>query len=148
MENGKRKELDFEYKVQDDKECMKVWMQIDGCKETGNLDITFYSEVNDGMFPVMEVTEEFGVPMEKNRMFIKESMTVDFALAFLQKYGIGTPTGETGRCGIRECPVFEFNEEVLRELDPEGYRQYEEIHEQVKREPIQEMPDTVKTAQY
>ena len=72
---------------------MKVWMQIDGCKETGNLDITFYSEVNDGMFPVMEVTEEFGVPMEKNRMFIKESMTVDFALAFLQKYGIGTPTG-------------------------------------------------------
>ena len=148
MENGKRKELDFEYKVQDDKECMKVWMQIDGCKETGNLDITFYSEVNDGMFPVMEVTEEFGVPMEKNRMFIKESMTLDFALAFLQKYGIGTPTGETGRCGIRECPVFEFNEEVLRELDPEGYRQYEEIHEQVKREPIQEMPDTVKTAQY
>lgn len=69
IENGKRKELDFEYKVQDDKECMKVWMQIDGCKETGNLDITFYSEVNDGMFPVMEVTEEFGVPMEKNRMF-------------------------------------------------------------------------------
>ena len=93
MENGKRKELDFEYKVQDDKECMKVWMQIDGCKETGNLDITFYSEVNDGMFPVMEVTEEFGVPMEKNRMFIKESMTLDFALAFLHKYGIGTPTG-------------------------------------------------------
>ena len=75
--------------------------------------LPFYSEVNDGMFPVMEVTEEFGVPMEKNRMFIKESMTVDFALAFLQKYGIGTPTGETGRCGIRECPVFEFNEEVL-----------------------------------
>lgn len=148
MENGKRKELDFEYKVQGDKECMKVWIQIDGCKETGNLDITFYSEVNDGMFPVMEVTEEFGVPMEKNRMFLKESMTVDFALAFLQKYGIGTPTGEVGRCGIRECPVFEFHEAVLRELDPEGYRQYEEIHEQVKREPIQEMPDTVKTAEY
>ena len=27
MENGKRKELDFEYKVQDDKECMKY-----GCR--------------------------------------------------------------------------------------------------------------------
>lgn len=148
MENGKRKELDFEYQVLDDKKCMKVWMQMEGCKETGNLDIAFYSEVNDGMFPVMKVTEEFGVPMKKNQMFLKESMTVDFALAFLQKYGIGKPTGEVGRCGIRECPVFEFNEEVLRELDPEGYRQYEEIHGQVKEEPIQEMPNAVKTAQY
>lgn len=148
MENGKRKELDFDYEIMDKKESMKVWMQIGGCKKTGNLDIAFYSEANDGMFPVMEVTEEFGLPMKKNRMFLKEGMTGEDELAFLQRYGIGKPTGEVGRCGIRECPVFEFHEEVLRKLDPEGYRRYEEIHGQVKAEPIQEMPDAVKTAQY
>lgn len=148
MEKSAQKELDFDYEIMGEEETMKVWMQVDGCKETGNLAIAFYSEANDGMFPVMEVTEEFGVPMKKNHMFLKESMTVDFALAFLQKYGIAKPTGEVGRCGIRECPVYAFNEEVLRELDPEGYRQYEEIHAQVKEEPVQEMPNAVKTAQY
>lgn len=44
MEKSAQKELDFDYEIMGEKETMKVWMQVDGCKETGNLAIVFYSE--------------------------------------------------------------------------------------------------------
>lgn len=148
MEETKRKELDFEYKDWDGQKCMKVWMEIEGCKDTGNISVAFYSEENGGMDPVIRVTEDFGIPLEKNQAFLHESMTAGPGLMFLQKYGMGEFTGKVGRSGIRECPVFEFHEEVLKDLDAGGYRQYEEIRRQEKREPAQDLPDTIKTAAY
>lgn len=51
MEETKRKELDFEYKDWDGQKCMKVWMEIEGCRDTGNISVAFYSEENGGDGP-------------------------------------------------------------------------------------------------
>lgn len=143
--SGKHKEISFDYSIGNEKESMKVWMEIDTYQRDGNISISFYSRENGGEEPVMTITEDFGVPLKKNQAFLQEGMAVGDGYKFLQKYDLGQLTGESGRCGVRECPVFEFREEKLRELDPEGYKRFEEIYSQQKREPVKEMPDDLTT---
>lgn len=120
-------------------------MEIGAYQKDGNISVALYCKENGGEMPFMEFTEDFGVPLKKNQAFLQAGMAEGEAYAFLQKYDLGHLTGEAGRCGVRESQVFEFREEKLRELDPEGYQQFEEIYNQRETEPIQEMPDELKT---
>ena len=76
---------------------------------------------------------------------IQEGLAEGEGYAYLRKNDLGYLTGEAGRCGVRESQVFEFREEKLRELDPEGYQRFEKIYNQREKEPVQEMPDELKT---
>lgn len=137
-----------DYTVAGEKECMNVWMEIGAYQKDGNIRIALYSRENGGEAPVMELTEDFGVPLRKNQAFLQEGMAEGEGYAFLQKYDLGYLTGEAGRCGVRESQVFEFREEKLRELDPVGYQRFEEIYNRREKEPIQEMPDELKTGTF
>ncbi len=143
-----RRELEYERERWGEKYCAKIWMEISAYESDGNICVEFYSEDNNGMAPVIRATEDFSTPLKKNQAFLHDRMANKEDIAFLKKYGLGELTGEVGRCGIRTCPVFEFNEEVLKELDPEGYRRFEEIHNRENREPVKEMPDSVNTLDY
>lgn len=148
MNGTEHRELEYEYESWGEKQYAKVWIQIGAYESDGNICVEFYSEDNGGMVPVIRATEDFATPLKKNQAFLHDRMANEIDLAFLKKYGLGELTGEVGRCGIRTCPVFEFNEKVLKELDPEGYRRFEEVHSRENREPVQEMPDSVKTLDY
>ena len=145
MNKAGKKEMAVDYTVAGEKECMNVWMEIGAYQKDGNIRIALYSRENGGEAPVMELTEDFGVPLRKNQAFLQEGMAEGEGYAFLQKYDLGYLTGEVGRCGVRESQVFEFREEKLRELDPVGYQRFEEIYNRREKEPIQEMPDELKT---
>ena len=137
-----------DYTVAGEKECMNVWMEIGAYQKDGNIRIALYSRENGGEEPVMELTEDFCVPLRKNQAFLQEGMAEGEGCAFLQKYDLGYLTGEAGRCGVRESQVFEFREEKLRELDPVGYQRFEEIYNRREKEPVQEMPDELKTGTF
>lgn len=145
MNKAGKKEMVVDYTVAGEKECMNVWVEIGAYQKDGNIRIALYSRENGGEAPVMELTEDFGVPLRKNQAFLKEGMAEGEGYAFLCKYDLGYLTGEAGRCGVRESQVFEFREETLRELDPEGYQRFEKIYNQREKEPVQEMPDELKT---
>ena len=145
MNKAGKKEMAVEYTVAGEKECINVWMEIGAYQKDGNIRIALYSRENGGEAPVMELTEDFGVPLRKNLAFLQEGMAEGEGYAFLQKYDLGYLTGEAGRCGVRESQVFEFREEKLKELDPEGYQRFEKIYNQREKEPVQEMPDELKT---
>lgn len=148
MNKAGKKEMIVDYTVAGEKECMNVWMEIGAYQKDGNIRIALYSRENGGEAPVMELTEDFGVPLRKNQAFLQEGMAEGEGYAFLQKYDLGYLTGEAGRCGVRESQVFEFREEKLRELDPVGYQRFEEIYNRREKEPIQEMPDELKTGTF
>ena len=145
MNKAGKKEMIVDYTVAGEKECMNVWMEIGAYQKDGNIRIALYSRENGGEAPVMELTEDFCVPLRKNQAFLQEGMAEGEGYAFLQKYDLGYLTGEAGRCGVRESQVFEFREEKLKELDPEGYQRFEKIYNQREKEPVQEMPDELKT---
>lgn len=148
MNKAGKKEMIVDYTVAGEKECMNVWMEIGAYQKDGNIRIALYSRENGGEEPVMELTEDFCVPLRKNQAFLQEGMAEGEGYAFLQKYDLGYLTGEAGRCGVRESQVFEFREEKLRELDPVGYQRFEEIYNRREKEPIQEMPDELKTGTF
>ena len=148
MNKAGKKEMIVDYTVAGEKECMNVWMEIGAYQKDGNIRIALYSRENGGEAPVMELTEDFGVPLRKNQAFLQEGMAEGEGYAFLQKYDLGYLTGEAGRCGVRESQVFEFREEKLRELDPVGYQRFEEIYNRREKEPVQEMPDELKTGTF
>ena len=148
MNKAGKKEMAVDYTVAGEKECMNVWMEIGAYQKDGNIRIALYSRENGGEEPVMELTEDFCVPLRKNQAFLQEGMAEGEGYAFLQKYDLGYLTGEAGRCGVRESQVFEFREEKLRELDPVGYQRFEEIYNRREKEPVQEMPDELKTGTF
>lgn len=148
MNKAGKKEMIVDYTVAGEKECMNVWMEIGAYQKDGNIRIALYSRENGGEEPVMELTEDFCVPLRKNQAFLQEGMAEGEGYAFLQKYDLGYLTGEAGRCGVRESQVFEFREEKLRELDPVGYQRFEEIYNRREKEPVQEMPDELKTGTF
>ena len=148
MNKAGKKEMIVDYTVAGEKECMNVWMEIGAYQKDGNIRIALYSRENGGEAPVMELTEDFCVPLRKNQAFLQEGMAEGEGYAFLQKYDLGYLTGEAGRCGVRESQVFEFREEKLRELDPVGYQRFEEIYNRREKEPVQEMPDELKTGTF
>ena len=148
MNKAGKKEMIVDYTVAGEKECMNVWMEIGAYQKDGNIRIALYSRENGGEAPVMELTEDFGVPLRKNQAFLQEGMAEGEGYAFLRKYDLGYLTGEAGRCGVRESQVFEFREEKLRELDPVGYQRFEEIYNRREKEPVQEMPDELKTGTF
>lgn len=148
MNKAGKKEMIVDYTVAGEKECMNVWMEIGAYQKDGNIRIALYSRENGGEEPVMELTEDFCVPLRKNQAFLQEGMAEGEGYAFLQKYDLGYLTGEAGRCGVRESQVFEFREEKLRELDPVGYQRFEEIYNRREKEQVQEMPDELKTGTF
>ena len=49
-------------------------------------------------------------------------------LKFLQEQGFGELTGNSLRSGFCTYPVFRFNEDKLREIDPETFKAYAKAH--------------------
>ena len=143
------KEMIYDRASEEGKEDMQIKMEVGAYKEEGNIKITFFGKVSGKYIPLEDITEDFCIPLKKNQAFLEPGMAYGKNLEFLKKYELGELTGEVGRCGLHECPVFEFDEAKLREFDPEGYQQYEEAYSQRKETPVKAIPDEpAKTLDY
>lgn len=53
-------------------------------------------------------------------------------IAFLEKNGFGESVGLSLHSGFCDYPVFRFNEEKLRRVDPKGFEKYAKAHSKAK----------------
>ena len=56
------------------------------------------------------------------------------AIDFLERYGLATPTGQIFDSGFVSVPVYQFDMEKLKELDPQGVENYLKVIERRKAE--------------
>lgn len=84
---------------------------------------------HDGQ-PVTGITANFDIEMPPYRSAVKDYSENEGMLLFLLENGFGAPTGEGIKSGYVTLPVFQFDEAMLRELDPDGCGLYDKIRMQ------------------
>lgn len=75
--------------------------------------------------PVAGITMNFDIDMPPYCSAVKDYSENEGMLLFLLENGFGIPTGEGIESGYVTLPVFRFDKEMLRELDPGGCAMYE-----------------------
>ena len=75
--------------------------------------------------PVAGITANFDIDMPPYCSAVKNYSENEGMLLFLLENGFGIPTGEGVKSGYVILPVFRFDKEMLRELDPSGCALYE-----------------------
>lgn len=77
------------------------------------------------------LTTNFGYPVKKDCAFVDVNKLGEGILAWIEKNGLGKPTGRKERSGSGvEYPEYHFDPKRLRELDDLGYQGYSEIFDQ------------------
>lgn len=71
-----------------------------------------------------------GIPLEKNQTFLLPGYDLEQIVEFIKKNGLGQLKEEICCSGCMEYPLFEFQEETLKKLDPEGYAAYEQAYQE------------------
>jgi len=74
-----------------------------------------------------------GRTVEKDCAFIDVNNLGSDILSWIEKNGLGSPTGRTAQCGIVDYPEYCFNSERLKELDDKGYTNYEYLLKQQRK---------------
>lgn len=115
----------FEYTVMDGVTDL-VTFEISSYSNNGNLYMHLLSgdEYERGM-PYGSVSVNIS-PLGAYKAAIKTYDTTGDMIAFLEKNGLGERTGEVLHSGHCTYPVFQFDSDVLRQLDPSGCRRYED----------------------
>ena len=100
-----------------------------GCYQSPpNLYVGFIDDY-DGE-PVAGITANFDINMPPYCSAVKDYSENEGMLLFLLENGFGIPTGEGIESGYVTLPVFRFNKEMLRDLDPAGCAMYEKMRVQ------------------
>jgi len=80
-----------------------------------------------------DLTVNLGCPVEKDCAFIDTNGLGAEILPWVEKNGLGKPTGRRQRSGFAEYPEYRFDAGRLLELDDCGYQEYSRIFEQANR---------------
>jgi len=80
--------------------------------------------------PVAGITANFDIDMPPYCSAVKNYSENEGMLLFLLENGFGIPTGQGIESGYVTLPVFRFDKEMLRELDPAGCAFYERMRTQ------------------
>ena len=103
----------------------KYSIQLEVCTYTdGNLAIamTLWEDGEPEPWNILTVNL-YGI-REKNCAFIDTNNNGQDILKWIDEYNLGTPTGCIQRSGYCEYPEYRFSEEVLKQIDAEGYAVY------------------------
>lgn len=82
-----------------------------------------------------DLTVNLGCHVKKDCAFVNVNHLGENILAWIEKNGLGKPTGRKQLSGFIEYPEYHFNAGKLRELDVDGYQQYSQIYEQEYKRP-------------
>ena len=74
--------------------------------------------------PWGDLTVNLGCSPEKDCAFVDVNNLGEKILPWIEKNGLGTPTGRTQRSGFVTYPEYRFNVDRLRALDDYGYQEY------------------------
>lgn len=77
--------------------------------------------------PWGDLSVNLGIPVEKDCAFIDTNNLGEEILPWIEKTGLGSPTGRTERSGFVVYPEYHFNPGRLKELDDFGYELYENL---------------------
>ena len=77
--------------------------------------------------------DNLGCSVEKDCAFVDINDLGEEILAWVEKNGLGKPTGRSQRSGFVVYPEYRFDAGRLRELDDYGYQEYSRIFEQANR---------------
>ena len=79
------------------------------------------------------LTIYLGLPVQKDCAFVDVNNLGDGILPWIEKSGLGKPTGRKERSGFVEYPEYHFDAKRLQELDDYGYHEYSRIFDQANR---------------
>ena len=84
------------------------------------------------------LTTNFGLPVQKDCAFVDVNNLGEGILPWIEKNGLGKPTGRRERSGFVEYPEYHFDPKRLQELDDLGYQEYSRVFDQANRSRRQE----------
>lgn len=90
----------------------------------GNLYIEMLSLEDGDVEPWGDLTVNLGPILPLNCAYIDVNNNGNDILDWLQRHKIAAPTGRYGYSGFCRYPEYLFDEQLLREIDPDGYSQY------------------------
>lgn len=131
-----------------DGKILDVWMEIGNYPEDKNIRICLYTEKDQEVWEVFELTVDMGIPLGKNQTFLIPGYDLNEIVEFLKKNDLGQLKEETCCSGCMEYPMFEFKEETLKRLDPKGYAQYEQAYRERGNAEHFEFQREIKTADF
>lgn len=111
----------------------KLYPEFSMYRDDDNLYLGFYFYYDDpdpdfsGMEPYCTATVNL-YPLPFLHSAIDTNNNGQKMLDFLEKNGFGQRTGQVIPSGYCVFPVFKFNEEKIKELDPVFYKHYAETH--------------------
>ena len=124
MEQEEKLSLDF-----GNGEIYEVWLEVATYPADKNIKVCVFTEKEEEIWKLFELTTDMGIPLEKNQTFLLPGYDLEQIVEFIKKNAIGQLKEEICCSGCMEYPLFEFQEETLKKLDPEGYAAYEQAYQ-------------------
>lgn len=90
----------------------------------GNLAIQMVNWADGYPEPWDTLTVNLDGIRDKDCAFINVNNNGKEILTWIIRYGFAVPTGNWKNSGYCSYPEYRFKEDVLREIDPEGYEEY------------------------
>ena len=125
MEQEEKLSLDF-----GNGEIYEVWLEVATYPADKNIKVCVFTEKEEEIWKLFELTTDMGIPLEKNQTFLLPGYDLEQIVEFIKKNGLGQLKEEICCSGCMEYPLFEFQEETLKKLDPEGYAAYEQAYQE------------------
>lgn len=114
MEQEEKLSLDF-----GNGEIYEVWLEVATYPADKNIKVCVFTEKEEEIWKLFELTTDMGIPLEKNQTFLLPGYDLEQIVEFVKKNGLGQLKEEICCSGCMEYPLFEFQEETLKKLDPE-----------------------------
>ena len=143
MEQEEKLSLDF-----GNGEIYEVWLEVATYPADKNIKVCVFTEKEEEIWKLFELTTDMGIPLEKNQTFLLPGYDLEQIVEFVKKNGLGQLKEEICCSGCMEYPLFEFQEETLKKLDPEGYAAYEQAYQERGEVKNPEFQKEIKTADF
>lgn len=125
MDKEQTLQLDF-----GDGEMLEVWLELEAYPADKNIRICVYTEREEEVLEVFELTVDMGIPLKKNQTFLLPGYDFEEIVEFLKTNDLGQLSKDSCYSGCMKYPLFEFKEETLKKLDSKGYAEYEKAYQE------------------
>lgn len=105
-------------------EQVSLELQVRSYYDSGKLALLLVDWTSGEPEPWSDLTVNLGVPVGRDCAFVDVNGLGESILAWIEKNGLGTPTGRKIRSGFVEYPEYHFDARRLQELDDQGYQEY------------------------
>lgn len=114
-------------------EKISLELQVRSYYDAGKLALLLVDWTDEEPEPWGDLTVNLGASVEKDCAFVDVNDLGEDILSWIEKNGLGKPTGRRKRSGYVEYPEYRFDAKRLRELDDVGYQEYLQAFGQANR---------------